>query len=633
MCGIAGIINKNGTSVNSDALFLMTENMKRRGPDDEGFMLFNETTTPYIGTDSILKNHNNIKSAINQQFKVGFGFRQLKIIDLSNNSHQPMCDLNQNYWVILNGEIYNYKEIRNQLISLGHTFFSNSDTEVVLNAYKEWSENALSKFNGMFALAIFDKTKNEVFFARDRIGIKPFYYFQNNDYFIFGSTIKSIVASNLYNAEINWEGLSQNFRFSIAQRPSTSFKDIKALKPAHWMKFNLNTNTLQTKQYWEIPVNNQEFNLTEKQSIGLVEESLYKSIKYRLNADVEVGSFMSGGIDSTTISSIASKINPTIKALTLGFNKYDDFNEINEAKDTAALNNLNHVISYTKPEDILANINQITSIYEEPYFGLPANYILASMASKNNLKVVLNGLGGDELFGGYDVYNKLSLWPNLKKINSILKITPKIHPKIKKAAEISGYKNTNEFYSHYYTNFNDNEISALFNKKNSSTYNTLLDYYNPTNLSFSDDFEALSFYNIKSYIGNHQMRTTDHCLMHFSVEGRFPLLDHNFIETAFKIPTKYKLHKNSQKYILKQVAKKHIAKSCLTMKKKGLTLPLKHWISTDLKEFVNDHIVNLKNRNIFNNLEIDIILKSNNPHKIWQLVSTELWLNKFISTK
>lgn len=633
MCGITGIIHKNKPQNYTESLISMTQSMIDRGPDDEGYMLFNDTTTPYIGNDSIIKNYNHIKSVINQPFKVGFGFRQLKIIDLSNNSHQPMCDLEKNFWVIFNGEIYNYKEIKIELKKLGYQFFSNSDTEVVLNAYKEWGENALNKFNGMFAIAIFDTTKDEVFFARDRIGIKPFYYFQNDNCLLFGSTIKSIITSNLYNPEINWDGLSQNFRFSIAQRPTTSFKGIKSLKPACWMKYNLTTNTLKIKQYWEIPTNQQIHDLTEKKAVDLIEESLYKAIKYRLISDVEVGSFMSGGIDSTTISSIASKINPTIKALTLGFNSHEDFNEINEAKDTATLNNINHVISYAEPKDILNNIDEIVSIYEEPYFGLSANYVIANMASNNKLKVVLNGLGGDELFGGYDVYNKLSLWSNLKNSHSILKFAPKFHPKIKKAAEISGYKSIDEFYSHYYTNYNDNEISSLFNQQSFSTKKTLSNNYNSTNLNFSDDFEALSFYNLKSYIGNHQMRATDHCLMHFSIEGRFPLLDHNFIETAFKIPTKYKLHKNSQKYILKQVAKKHIARSCLTMNKKGLTLPLKHWISSDLEEFVNDHIVNLKNRHIFNNSEIDTILTSKNHYKIWQLVSTELWLNKFISTR
>ena len=633
MCGIAGIINLTKPSPNSLELFAMTESMVNRGPDDEGYMLFNENSIPFSGNDTILKKHQHISGATNHNFKVGFGFRQLKIIDLSNNSHQPMSDINQKYWIIFNGEIYNYKEIKSELISLGHQFFSDSDTEVILNSYKEWGKKALNKFNGMFAFSIFDSVKNELFIARDRMGIKPLYYYHTETKFIFGSTIKSIIDSKLYTPAINWEGLTQNFRFSIAQRPTTCFQNIKALEPAHYLKIDLNTNKIIKEQYWEIPTNTQDFSLTEKQSKELIEESLIKAVNYRLNADVEVGTFMSGGIDSTTISVIASKTTPLIKTLTLGFTEFKDFNEIKEATETATLNNLNHKITYTNASDILTNIDQIITTYEEPYFALSANFILAKIAANNNLKVVLNGLGGDELFGGYDVYNKLSLWNKLKTYKQFIKLLPNMHPKISKAIDISGYNTIGEFYTHYYTNYNDHSISKLFNQQIKSTQNTIADTYNPNFLSFTDNFEALNFYNLKSYISNHQMRTTDHCAMHFSFEGRFPMLDHNFIEASFKIPTKYKIKNNIQKYILKEVSKKYIAPSCLAMNKKGLSLPLKHWISNDLKDFTLDHIQKLKTRHIFNNNEIDQILTSNNAYKIWQLVSTELWIDKFISTK
>jgi asparagine synthase (glutamine-hydrolysing) len=630
MCGIAGIINKNQPLQQSSSLKLMTKSMINRGPDDEGYMLFMKNCIPFYGDDTISKEYKHIDTAATSSFKLGFGFRQLKIIDLSNKSHQPMSDLSQNYWIILNGEIYNYKEIRSELIRLGYTFFSNSDTEVVLNAYKEWNAEALHKFNGMFALSIFDKVKNEVFIARDRLGIKPLYFHENNEQFIFASTIKSIIDSKLYQPEINWEGLSQNFRFSIAQRPNTSFKNIKALEPAHYLIINLGTNKIQKKQFWEIPINNQDFSLTEKQSINLLDESLYNSIKYRLNADVEVGSFMSGGIDSTTLSVIASKINPNIKVLTLGFKEFEEYNEIKEAKDTAELNHLNHIIAYTNPNEIVKNLENIITAYEEPYHHLSANFILANMASKNNLKVVLNGLGGDELFGGYDVFYKLQFWNSLKRNKNIIKLIPNLHSKILKAKTISNYTNLDEFYAHYFTNYNDIEIKKLFRNKNISTKNTISNLYNKSNLNFTDDFEGVSFYNLKSYISNHQTRAVDHSTMQFSIEGRFPLLDHNFIETAFKIPSKYKLKNNTQKYILKQLAKKYIAPSCFSMQKKGLGLPLEHWIKNDFKNLINDTISTLKNRNIFNNNEIDHILKSNNERKIWQLVSTELWINKFI---
>lgn len=630
MCGISGIINKKCPRQLSSSLKLMTESMANRGPDDEGYMLYMENPIPFFGNDTISKNYKHIDTTSKFPFKLGFGFRQLKIIDLSYKNHQPMSDLSQNYWIILNGEIYNYKEIKSELISLGYIFFSNSDTEVALNAYKEWNTKALNKFNGMFALSIFDKVKNEVFIARDRLGIKPLYLYENNEQFIFASTIKAIIDSKLYKPEINWEGLSQNFRFSIAQRPNTSFKDITALEPAHYLKIDLNKNKREKKQYWEIPVNNQDLSLTEKQSINLINESLFKAIKYRLNADVEVGTFMSGGIDSTTLSVIASKINPNIKVLTLGFKEFNKLDETREAKDTAVLNNLNHIIAHTNPNEIIDNIVNITTAYEEPYHHLSANFVLANMAKKNNLKVVLNGLGGDELFGGYDVFYKLQFWNILKRSKKIINLFPNIHPKIKKAKTISSYTNLGELYSHYFTNYNDNEIEKLFNSKNFTTKNTISNLYNINHLNFTDNFEGISFYNLKSYISNHQARAVDHSTMTFSIEGRFPLLDHNFIETAFKIPTKYKLKNNTQKYILKQLAKKYIAPSCFSMKKTGLGLPLEYWIKNEFKGLIHDSIITLKNRNIFNNNQIDLILKSNNERKIWQLVSTELWINEFI---
>lgn len=630
MCGIAGIINLKKNTPLSQELIKMVQSIANRGPDDEGYMLFDTDAISYYGDDTIAKKNNHINTSLNKKSKVGFGFRQLKIIDLSNNSHQPMCDVQQKYWIVFNGEIYNFKEIKQELISLGHPFFSNSDTEVVLNAYKQWNNKCLEKFNGMFAFSIFDINKNEVFIARDRIGIKPLYYHQNGEQFIFASTQKAIIDSKLYTPKINWEGLWQNFRFSIAQRPHTCFENIVALEPAHYLKIDLNTNSIFKSQYWEIPIGTQDFSISEKKAVQMVEESLFNAVNYRLNADVEVGTFMSGGVDSTTIAVMASKTYPSIKSLTLGFKNFEQYNEVNQARDTAQLHNLNHIVNYTHPNNIIKNLERIASLYEEPYHHLSANFILAKMAANNSLKVVLSGLGGDELFGGYDVYNKLSLWQSLKKNKKILSRFPKIHPKINKAIEISHYNSLGEFYSHYYTTFKDNEIEKLFKFDTFTTQNIISNLYNHNDLNFTDNFEALSYFNLKSYIGNHQMRTIDQFSMHFSVEARLPLLDHTFIETAYKIPTKYKLKNSTQKYILKQVAKKYIAPSCLSMSKKGLRLPLEHWISSELRNFVNDTIIKLKNRNIFNNSEIENVLKSKNELKIWQLVSTELWIEKFM---
>jgi asparagine synthase (glutamine-hydrolysing) len=630
MCGISGIINFNSSSSNSTSLMSMTNSMIHRGPDNEGYVLINEANAfSFHGSDSIDKNFTHIETSKNLEFNIGLGFRQLKIIDLTNNSHQPMTDFSKNFWIVFNGEIYNYKEIKTELKSLGYTFNSNSDTEVLLKSYIEWSSAALDKLNGMFSFAIFNKAKNELFIARDRLGIKPLHYYQKDNVFLFASTSQAIIDSGIYEKEIDYEGLWENFRFSMAQNSSTCFANIKSLEAGHFMVINTKRNSIEKKQYWEIPVNTQDESLTENQCKSLLEDSLNKSISYRLNADVEVGSFMSGGIDSTTISVLAGKINPNIKTLTLGFNQFEQFNEIKQAKETARKNNLKHVVSTIQASEVIKTIEQVTLSYSEPYHSLSASSVIVNMAKTNKLKVVLNGLGGDELFGGYDMYYKLQFWNNLKKSKTLLNLIPSNFTKIKKAQKLSNYKSVEEFYNHYYSLFNDSEIKKLIPNQEFNTNNCLKTKYNSKNLNFADNFEALSFYNLKSYIGNHQLRSVDSSTMSHSIEGRLPMLDHEFIETAYKIPTKYKTNIKQPKYILRKVAQNHIAPSCLTMAKKGLSLPLENWISRDLKEFVYDNIISLKNRNIFNNNEIDFILKSKNPFKTWQLVSTELWLKLY----
>lgn len=629
MCGIAGIINLHQKKENALSLEQMTKSLKHRGPDDEGYMLLTNKSELFFGDDSRVKTPNHIKTANNTSFKVGFGFRQLKIIDLSEKSHQPLTDVSNNFWIIFNGELYNYKEIRHELEGLGHQFLSDSDTEVILNAYKEWGKNALDKFNGMFAFAILDTIKNTVFIARDRIGIKPLYFYKNETNFIFGSSVQSIIKSKLYQPEINWESLWQNFRFTTAQRPNTVFQDILALEPAHHLTINLNNNSFKKERYWEIPTQTQDFSLTEKQSKNLIEENLYKAVNYRLISDVNVGSYMSGGIDSSLISVIASKSKPDVKILTLGFENLKGFDEVEYAKETAKLHQLNHIIEHANAKEAYKDIEQAVIAYEEPYHVIAVNLMLAKMAKKNKTTVVLSGLGGDELFGGYDVYKKIPLWEKLSKNKKLVSILPNVHQKIIKGKQIADCNTLGEYYSHYYTNFYDNEIENLFLDKKYNTNSTLENLY-ASNKNFTDTFEAMSFYNLTSYIGNHQMRALDATTMAHSIEGRFPLLDHNFIEASFKIPTKYKIKDNTQKYLLKEIAKKHLSKKVMEMPKKGLSTPLKSWIETDLKEFVFDTLNQLKIRNIFNNKAIKDIVKSNNETKIWQLVSTEIWLQNFI---
>lgn len=638
MCGIAGIINFDGKRPLAKAIKGMSDSMINRGPDDSGFLFYDSFGVEICGQDkqqqlsdiSYLPSK-NIEQFMDVGARLAFAHRRLSIIDLSRSGHQPMCDKDQKHWIVFNGEIYNFKELKEELISLGHAFYSETDTEVALNAYIAWGSDALKRFNGMFSFAILDTIKNKVFVARDRIGIKPFYFYDAGNQFVFGSTIRSIIASGLYSPEIDCKGLWQNFSYNISQRPRTAFKGVSALEPGFFMELHLNSGKRTKQRYWDISVGVQDFSMSKGKAIELLDEALHQAVKYRLNSDVEVGTFMSGGIDSTTIAAIASQYQPNIKAFTLA-NKNDKhgYNEVDEARATAELHQLKHKVSYVDASVIIDNIEAIVEGYEEPYLGLSANYVVSDMVAKTNVKVVLSGLGGDELFAGYDLYGKVNRWRLLKNIGWASDLIPSgVSMKMDKVKAISRLKTVEQYYAYYHTNFSDDQNKRLFGLE----YNGLEaigDSYKRDEINFTDDVEAISYYNLKSYIGNHQVRSLDQFTMNFSLEGRIPMLDHHLIELAMRIPTKYKLYQGEQKHVLREVAKKYVSSSSINMPKRGFSLPVEYWIDNQLKDLVHESILSLKAANIFENREVDLVMQRKAPYQVWQLVMTALWYQKFI---
>lgn len=643
MCGIVGIISKRPEKISKN-IFSANNQMYRRGPDDEGFILINnkDTDTCY-GEDTPLNTFQdrqpyypskNIKSTFDNNYNRAFGHRRLNIVDLTSHGHQPMCDESKQYWIIFNGEVYNFKEIRQKLIDLNYQFVSNTDTEVILKSYIQWGEKCLQKFNGDFAFSIYDTHKEELFLVRDRIGIKPLYYTLQDGKFIFASDIKTLIASKIYTPEVNWEGLYHNFSFSMAPRPMTAFKGIFAVKQGHYIKLNCKTLEHKETEYWDIPTNIQDLSMTENEAIELLEEELKKSIEYRLLADVDVGTFMSGGIDSTTISAMASQIHPNIKAFTLAFDKsISKYDELEEAKATASMHNMQHIISTLDADVVLNNIENMVLGYEEPFFHLAANFAISEIVKKNGVKVVLNGLGGDELFAGYSVYSNLNRWKVLSRFNSLVNLLPDIvYPKIKILKKHSNPRDIYQYYASSYSNYTDKEKENLF-KYQYNSIDEINKQYSKKDKKFTDELEILSYLDLKSYVGNHHVHRTDQFTMHFSIEGRFPFLDHNLIEKAFTIPSKYKLNNDIPKYVLRKVAQKYIAPECLSMQKKGFGLPLEQWFNNQLKDLVHTSIEKLKKREILLSNGIDYVMKNGSIPQKWQLVMFELWYQKFIENK
>ena len=646
MCGIAGIVNlKGATGPLVPHIHSMTQCMRHRGPDDEGYLLIDSRKNwirPYGGDDT--PNHSgvpgkqmpHIREAAGLSVEACFGHRRLRIIDLSFQGHQPMAALDDRFWIVFNGEIYNFLEIRRELEGIGHTLSSRSDTEVVLLSYIQWGEQCLDKFNGMFALALYDSHRRELFLARDRIGIKPLYYCMQPDRFIFASDIKTILASGLVRADVNMEGLWHNLSFSVTPRPMTAFNGIVALEQAHWMKLDLAEGSIRKARYWALPIGTEDRSMSEADAVDLLETELTRSIRYRLLADVEVGTFMSGGIDSTTVSAMASKLHPGINAFTLAYDaSVSEYDELREAQETAALHNMRHIVETVTADSILDSVERMVWAYEEPFCTLAPNYVISRLVARHPITVILNGLGGDELFAGYSHYSDIQSWKR-KRLAARLWMT--LLPVKRWAPEsILRYhdiRTISHYYAHQFSNFNDIQKRRLYGgDKGFNSLRVIGQLYEPAEGEFSNAIEALSYFDIMSYIGNHHVYRIDQFTMQFSLEGRFPFLDHQLIEAAFRIPAAFKLRGNVHKYVLREVARKYIAPSCLQMKKKGFGLPVGRWMNRELNDLTVGSLESLKKRGIFSSDAIDSFyhrFKDSDYKKVWHLVMTELWLQTFI---
>ncbi len=656
MCGIAGIINLNGSDTEQvAALRLMVCRMKNRGPDDEGYVLCPREgcTSSYFGTDTVVPRNGStdkisgfpdrhIDRAGHQHSLAALGHRRLSIVDLSSKAHQPMATSDLRYWIVYNGEVYNFREIALELLSMGVTLQSSSDTEVVLQAFVKWGHACLERFNGMFAFAIWDNQKKTLFCARDRIGIKPFYYTVCNNQFVFASDIKTIISSGLYSPVPDVCGLYLAMAFGIAPRPTTAFKSVYALEQGHWMIVDALSGKISKKRYWSIPIGTQIQNMSEMDARDLLEEHLTSAIRYRLEADVPVGTFMSGGIDSTTISAIASKLHPGIKAFTLGYeSNAPEFDEVSQARATAAMHSMEHIVHIVKPEETLCYLAEWVDGYEEPFYHLAANYVISQIVKNNEVTVVLNGLGGDELFAGYPYYRyalKFSLLRKISPFIQIIKNLPCVHPGIQRVLRLLQATSPDRLHTGIFMKWPETELQKLFAVSELKGFDTIEFIHNlyVAGCHLGDDsVEAFSYMDLMNYIGNHHVHRVDQFTMAHSIEGRFPFLDHNLVEAAFKIPSRHKLHGKTQKYVLRKVAEKYIAPECLGMQKKGFGLPLKQWLDGPLRNFVENKLFLLERREMFNDRYIRhnrLKFKAGNYHytRIWHLVMLELWYETFI---
>jgi asparagine synthase (glutamine-hydrolysing) len=558
MCGICGIVSLTPEkSVEHDDLIAMRDRMVHRGPDEAGIFI---------------------------ERNVGLGHRRLSIIDLSSGQ-QPMTNEDGKVAIVFNGEMYNYQDLRKQLLSKGHIFRTRSDTEVIVHAYEEYGEHCLEHFRGMFAFAIWDGRKHQFFAARDRLGKKPFYYAQWGDTFLFASEIKAILAHPAARREIDHKALDLYFGLRYVPGPMTIFKGISKLQPGHFLL--LKDNTLHTFQYWDFnTVQTRKITQAdaEKQFIELLQES----VKIRLMSEVPLGVFLSGGVDSSTIVALMSEIvTEPVKTFSVGYAGDVAENEFDYARMVAKRYQTDHHEFRLTADDFLDFLPQLVWHLDEPIADastIPLFFI--SQLAKEHVTVVLSGEGADELLGGYSIYKKMLLLDSLHSIpgSGILGGAASLAGRMFGKRKIERYANLlrlplEQRYTGVSSVFNISERKKLFLRNGGIIPHDLSDIMAPyyERVQHRKPLDRMLYVDTKVWLPDDLLMKADKMTMGASVELRVPFLDHVLVEFAASLPVTCKIHKNETKYLLKHAMESRLPLEVLYRPKKGFPVPISRW--------------------------------------------------------
>lgn len=626
MCGIVGIFDPKSESLKTEIL-KMRDVVSYRGPDGADFV-------------------------VDEIDGVALGHRRLSILDLSDAGNQPMTDASRSYIIVHNGEVYNYIELRKELERFGYVFRSNTDTEVILAAYDKWGTDCLRRFNGMFAFAIWDKKREQLFLARDRLGIKPLYYYLDKDRLFFASEVKSILKSLRNNSQLNLNLIDQYMSFGYVPGENTMFKGIKRLFPGHYIVFD--GNILIKRKYWDFEFNNFEDHGI-RCYIHTLKDLLNSSIDLRLRSDVPLGIFLSGGIDSSAVVALlAPRVNERLKTFSVAYDFGSEFNETNYARIVAQQFNTDHHEFVVSPAEFMDFIPEYIYHMDEPVTESAAIslYYIAKMA-KDYVTVVLSGEGSDELFAGYDFYHYNTVIEKLQKIfggnriSSVISACSSVLPdnKIKKYLDMTllplniRYKGistygekvkkilyTPEFESHLIDN-EDNSIEEFLHHLFEKTKN-------------NDVLSRMLYFDTKTWLVDDLLIKADRMSMAPSLELRVPFLDHRIVEFASTIPSKYKLKGKDVKFILKEMLQGILPNEIVYRKKMGFPTPLKIMFKKDLYAYAVETLLSQKavERNYFKSNEIKRILDEHrkgirdNHRLIWQLLVLEEWHRRFVDS-
>ncbi|AGK55291.1 asparagine synthase (glutamine-hydrolyzing) [Bacillus sp. 1NLA3E] len=615
MCGFIGCVHDK-TQEYTEEQIQQFKNMNtiitHRGPDDDGYYFDQH---------------------------VQFGFRRLSIIDIESG-HQPLTYENERYWIIFNGEIYNYLELREELTNEGLTFATSSDTEVIIALYSHLKEKAVDRLRGMFAFVIWDKQEQTLFGARDHFGIKPFFYYEHGEKTFFASEKKSIVLA--LEDVINYQALQQYLTYQFVPEPDTLSEGIFKLEPGHYFTKKIG-KPMEISRYWKASF--QPVQKSEDTFIKEIRDVMIDSVKMHMRSDVPVGSFLSGGIDSSIIASIAKEFHPAIKTFSVGF-EHNGFSEIDVAKETAeklGVENISYVIS---PEEYINELPKIMWHTDDPLAD-PACvplYFVAREARKH-VTVVLSGEGADELFGGYNIYREPQSLEVFNKIpsvgKSLLKGIATMMPAGMKGKSFieRGVTPMEERYIGNAKMFTDEEKRNLLH-----VYNQDIKYTDVTKPLYEqsrgyDPVDRMQFIDIHTWMRGDILLKADKMTMAHSLELRVPFLDKEVFNIASKIPTSLKTANGTTKYILRKAVEGIVPDHVLNRKKLGFPVPIRHWLKNEMNDWAKktiresntDHLINKSY--LLNLLDDHCQDKADNSRKIWTVLMFMVWHDVYIEKK
>ncbi len=647
MCGFAGFIDLKAETSESDLrhhVQAMTQSLVHRGPD--GFGLWTEAQTG-----------------------VALGHRRLSIIDLSEHGQQPMVSHSGQYILSYNGEIYNFPELREELTIAGvGPFHGHSDTEIILEAIAEWGiDKALSKFIGMFALALWDRKSRRLILARDRVGIKPLYWGLTENLMIFGSELKALRAHHGWDVRVNQSALASYMRLGYLPAPYTIYENIQKLAPGHYLIFDLDNKKTREVHYWDpLQIAQQgvttrdNFVATDQEAIQHLDELLRQSVKCRMIADVPLGAFLSGGIDSSTVAALMQmQSTQPIKTFSIGFEE-EGYNEAQHAKLVAQHLKTDHTELYVTPEQSLNLIPKLPQLYDEPFADssqIPT--YLVSQLARQHVTVSLSGDGGDELFAGYNRYVMgPKLWQNFHRLPKMVRyalqkginILPpttwnrlgaampmapnllgdklyKIHPLL------SSLSSSQSFYQELISQWNTPEqlmpgtqeaTTVLSQKDNATGLPTFLD--------------RMQYWDLTTYLPGDILTKLDRASMAVSLEARVPLLDHRVVEFAWQLPQNMKIRDGKGKWLLRQVLDRYVPASLIDRPKMGFGVPIDTWLRGPLRDWAEDLLDEnrLKQEGFFNPQPIrekwqqHLSNKQNWQHPLWTVLMFQAWKREWL---